>query len=700
AAITAPASAPHGRTGLVATVPLQPGATYDWSIVNGSITAGQGTNSIVFNAGASGTSTIVSVTVTLGTCSSRDVHNVALTSVQPPCPTGDVPPAITSPARGAVVNSPVTIAWTAIASSSGYRVHVDDAPFIATRSTSLTLPLAAGPHVVVVEALFDTCPSKRSPSVDFTVRAPEDPCTARGPATPVAPANGATVSSSSVTFTWLAANGATGYRLWASRNGAAPSVIGVTNDTSLVATLAPGTFTWYVEALYAGCASTESPRFTFTIPPAPECGTQVPQLITPANGALLVTGSITFQWTPVSGASGYEVWLSLENGTPTLAGATTQTSLTAAVPEGRLQWFVRVLTDRCPPRESARGRFAVDLPESCDRNERPILVEPVAQATVTSPATFTWTAPAGATSFELYTIRGNGAPLLLATTSAPQASNIPLSNGRLRWFVRAHFANGCRPLDSVERDLNVVPLPAACTPLARPVISMPGQISSGVAFLIQWTPSPGATSYELQLASNAAFTDAETIGKGASTQHRIARTNDGAAPIALFARVRARDTRCGDDGIASDWSLPAAVFILPAQTPDEAVLPLSTTTTVTFPLVLGPELAGQTFTAAPKQPWLTVAPSLGLVPAGGITLTVTANTAGLPVGTNLGAVAITLTTPSAGSAAAHGTTTITSGLSLSLVTPVTPTPKSTPPPDALIIPAVAHATGINAEFRS
>jgi hypothetical protein len=39
-------------------------------------------------------------------------------------------------------------------------------------------------------------------------------------------------------------------------------------------------------------------------------------------------------------------------------------------------------------------------------------------------------------------------------------------------------------------------------------------------------------------------------------------------------------------------------------------------------------------------------------------------------------------------------------MTVSKVTPVTPAPKSTPPPDALIIPAVAHANGINSQFQS
>ncbi len=53
--ITAPASATVGATGLAASAPFHAGATYAWSITNGTITGGQGTNAVTFTAGSAGT---------------------------------------------------------------------------------------------------------------------------------------------------------------------------------------------------------------------------------------------------------------------------------------------------------------------------------------------------------------------------------------------------------------------------------------------------------------------------------------------------------------------------------------------------------------------------------------------------------------------------------------------------------------------
>ena len=52
--INAPTTAASGTPGLVASVPAQAGATYVWTITDGTITAGQGTSTLTFTAGAAG----------------------------------------------------------------------------------------------------------------------------------------------------------------------------------------------------------------------------------------------------------------------------------------------------------------------------------------------------------------------------------------------------------------------------------------------------------------------------------------------------------------------------------------------------------------------------------------------------------------------------------------------------------------------
>jgi sugar lactone lactonase YvrE len=61
--VTVPATITAGASGLIASVPVQAGAAYAWSITGGAITAGAGTNQITFTAGTSG-SVQVGCTVT------------------------------------------------------------------------------------------------------------------------------------------------------------------------------------------------------------------------------------------------------------------------------------------------------------------------------------------------------------------------------------------------------------------------------------------------------------------------------------------------------------------------------------------------------------------------------------------------------------------------------------------------------------
>jgi len=68
--ITAPASVPVGASGASASVPTHAGSTYAWTLTGGTITAGQTTHQIVFDAGSPGTTMHCSVVETASGCAS------------------------------------------------------------------------------------------------------------------------------------------------------------------------------------------------------------------------------------------------------------------------------------------------------------------------------------------------------------------------------------------------------------------------------------------------------------------------------------------------------------------------------------------------------------------------------------------------------------------------------------------------------
>src|SRR5204863_4801827 len=99
---------------------------------------------------------------------------------------------------------------------------------------------------------------------------------------------------------------------------------------------------------------------------------------------------------------------------------------------------------------------------------------------------------------------------------------------------------------------------------------------------------------------------------------------------------------------------------------------------------LGPEFAGQTFTATPTEPSLHTSPSSADVAPAGTTLSVTANPELLGMGTHSGAIRIILNS-AASRIASNATTSINPSININLATPVQSTPANTPSPDTMII---------------
>jgi fibronectin-binding autotransporter adhesin len=604
-------------------------------------------------------------------------------------------PVLNAPAQNATVASPVTFNWQAVPEAVGYRVSIaanggaEEDIGTTDGATSLTHDVPSGSIVWFVDALFGGCPSTRSAHNSFTI--PRiDRCAANAAPSLLSPANNSTSTSSAIDFTWSKVANAVGYRVWASIDGAAAELLGETDSTSVHAVITSGTVDWFVEALFDGCPVTTSPHFLVTVPKAQFCGTTVATLVSPANGITIDNGLVTFTWNAVDGAAHYELWLSLNDGSPILLGSTNGTSLPKEVGAGSLSWFVKAFFDGCPPRDSQKLAFKFTVPNNCTHN-RPLLSTPIdGAASVTSPVKFEWS-DVGATS---YKVIANGT--LLGTTTQPKLANVQLATGAYDWSVEATFTN-CPTLTSSSSHFVVVPQPTECVVPAKPTILAPGQTSTGIPYKVRWQPALGADSYIVQESPDASFSSPTTLPPTSETSLIFVHPNAGPNALTFFYRVRGVSNCTTQQGT---FSAVVGVSILPSTSNDAAASP-DAPATLTYTITLDAALAGQLFTATPTQPFLTVTPSSGTVPAGGGTLIVTANTAGLPLGTTLGSVIITTNASTSSKRGSSGSgSSSTTNLSVNVVQPVQPTPKSAPPPDALIIPAVAHADGFNAHFQS
>jgi hypothetical protein len=593
----------------------------------------------------------------------------------------------------AEATSPVDLSWTPAPGASGYRIWAsfNSQPFSdlgVTIDTHARRELIPGLYQWYVDAVFQGCPPVSSARTTFRVSDPAPRCS-NDTAALISPPNNATSVSSPVTFLWSSVPNATQYRLFVSLDGSDFALIGATTDTSLAKPVPPGNITWFVETTFRNCPSTQSPRGRFTVPRAATCTTAGPQLFAPINGATGVTPPVDFAWSAVSGAVRYLLVVKVGDGSPTPLGETADTHLTRAVPAGSFEWWVVAFFASCPPAESRHGSFTV--PATCD-NRRPILLAPSAgPLPLSSPVLFSWTAVPRARGYKLWLSVENAQPSLVASTTDTQVS-LPVPSGMLHAYVEAVFDN-CPVLASIETDFNVAATAPGCRTPARPTANVVGQTLSDTTYHVRWTPLPNVNLFELQESTTFDFSNAvtQTIGSLSATFTHTA-TNQ---PVQYLYRVRGVSS-CSDE--RGPYSDVIGTFVVPptrTATQTQGTAEIGTLTNVIQTLLIPGSSTPVSFSARVDRPWLTVSPSSGTVGPDGVTLTITADPAALLLGTNTGTVSITYT----GSGKWVGVNGVSPPssvpISVSLATPVAAGGKNAPPPDSLIIPAVAHATGVN-----
>jgi hypothetical protein len=231
-------------------------------------------------------------------------------------------------------------------------------------------------------------------------------------------------------------------------------------------------------------------------------------------------------------------------------------------------------------------------------------------------------------------------------------------------------------------------------PSCTPTVSAPPIVQSGAEYAVTWTNVSDANAqYIVEEATNAEFTTSLT----STTVAGVARTFRHDVGSATIYYYRVRPTTCSG-GTPTNSQVAQTIVQAPpppARDSAEVTVPIGSTTPVQIPIFIpGPSgktaLADVPFTATTDKPFLTVTPSSGTIPPRGTTVTVTASPSGLSAGANTGTVSVT----------SNGAPVANVPVSISIVTPVSPGGKSTPPASALIIPVVTHVNGAAGPFLS
>jgi metallopeptidase family M12-like protein len=163
-AITAPASVAASATGITASVTAAGATSIVWTITNGTITSSATGSSIIFTAGATG-STILRVTAYEGNlCGITDTKSVAIISVNPP--TG-----VTAVATGSTT---VSVSWTLASGATSYHIYrsADHLNFVQVPGNPTTPPFAdttAAPNTAYLYAVrsFDGANESANSNVDL-----------------------------------------------------------------------------------------------------------------------------------------------------------------------------------------------------------------------------------------------------------------------------------------------------------------------------------------------------------------------------------------------------------------------------------------------------------------------------------------------------------------------------------------------------
>ena len=404
------------------------------------------------------------------------------------------------PASGATGASTTTqLSWGVSSGASTYEVYLGTTsnPARVTETgmtTYIPVGLAAGTTYYWRVVAKNAQGSTSSPVWGFATIAAPPP----GSPTNGTPANGATSVPLTPALSWGAPAGASSYEVYFGTSASPPGAATGLGGTSYAPrTLAPSTtYFWRVVARNASGA-TSSPVWTFTTVSSSNL------LITsPSEGEVLETRGVTFQWTPVASASGYEAVIRNGSGskifTGQIAGGQSNQTL-VSLPAGQFTFLLRSCAGGwgdgpCGPYVE-RG-FSVNPPAPTGA---PTVTSPAAGAVLTSSTTtFTWTAVTGATHYEVVLENLAAGQTDLAITPT-ETSTVYTMRGSAYYLLKARACSAaCGPWStSVRFSTN---FPAA--PASSPTITS-ATVANGSLLTAVWTSVPGADVYDVQVVQPA-----------------------------------------------------------------------------------------------------------------------------------------------------------------------------------------------------
>jgi hypothetical protein len=471
---------------------------------------------------------------------------------------GGPPPAPTlvSPANGAgIMGGSVTFQWTAVPGAVNYRLLVSTSSnFLDTTKYKRNITVGSGSITSYVDTGYTGQGTKYywwvwaygadgsySPWAQVSANGRNfTNVPSIGAPTLVSPANGASVSGTSVTFQWTAVSGAVDYRLVVS----ASSNIMETTKYKRNVTMGSGAVTSYVDTGYTGqntkfywwvwayaadgpySPSTQVLVNSRNFTNVPSIGT--PTLVSPANGAGITGVSVTFQWTAVSGAVDYRLLVSTSSNimettkykrNVTMGSGSSTSYVDSGYPVDGTQYYWWVFA------YAADGNFSLGSEVSANRRNftsmpsvaTPTLVSPANGASVVGASvTFQWSTLPDAVDYKLL-VSTSANPL--DTTKYKRNVNVgsgsitsyvdsgyPVDGTKYYWWVWAYAADGTLSTfpTVLANGRNFISISVEAPRLLSPANSAS---ASGTSVTFQWSAVSGAVNYKLVVSTSSNVMD-------------------------------------------------------------------------------------------------------------------------------------------------------------------------------------------------
>jgi len=328
-------------------------------------------------------------------------------------------PNMIAPSDMATITDPnVTFTWDTVDKATGYVIQIsDDETFttvideqtLTTTSHMLFMP-TSGTYHWRVRATEGGVLSEWSNSHTFFVEPlpiPSNPT----------PTSGSVLYDANVIFSWDAVTGAGEYQIRIATDSGMTNIIydQTTTNTSQNHSLpALGVYYWQVRGINTpiiGGGSSVNSLAILTIPPT---------LIAPADMASATISDVTFSWDAVSGATDYQIQISLHPEFATIAFddvVSDTTHIQSFIYPSTYYWRVRVADNGD---WSAVRQFTIQAPPA------PNLITPLDMTTTPiADVNFSWDAVAGATEYSIQIASDRGFTTIIHKPSPRQHIPIP-----------------------------------------------------------------------------------------------------------------------------------------------------------------------------------------------------------------------------------------------------------------------------------